>query len=134
MKKIFFLILILLIPLIPVSSDESYSELVPGEYNKDEFPSFLRDIRRAEVIFVGSYPFSVLFTKLGTGIYDYASSGFDRNNAPSMFGGTENSSSGNEETSRILITSLYVSLSITALDYFIGKIKERKKNENKRNY
>jgi len=126
--------LILLIPLLPVSSEESYSELVPEEYTKEEFPSLLRDIRRAEVIFIGSYPFSVLFTKLGTGIYDYAASGFDRDNAPSIFGGTENSSSSNKETSRILITSMYVSLSITALDYFIGKIKERKKNENKRNY
>ncbi|MDX9799892.1 MAG: hypothetical protein RBT69_01000 [Spirochaetia bacterium] len=137
MKMIFPLLLILLtfsFPVSPVSADESYSELVPEEYKDEEFSPFLRDLRRAEVIFIGSYPFAVVFTKIGSGIFDYASSGFARSKAPALFGGAEKGTSSSDETKRILISSLYVSLSITAADFIIGKIKKQVKNENKRNY
>ncbi len=114
-------------------SKDEYKELIPEEYKEDEFHPVLRDIRRAEVILAGSYPFAIFFTKLGIGMYDYASSGFDSDNAPSVFGGKEKAARTSEETGQLLLYALCVSAAITSADYIIGKIKEKKELENKRN-
>ena len=42
---------------------------VPDPYDPDEFSTSLRDLRRAEIVALGAYPFTLLFTVL---VYDYA--------------------------------------------------------------
>ena len=132
LKKNLFLCL-LLIFVFNLSSEE-YENILPDEYEKNEFPLILRDLRRAEIIFIGSFPFSVLFTKIGIDLAAYAGSGFDRNYAPSIFGGSSSQPSGSSETKKILVTSLYVSGAITLTDFIISKYKAKKENEIKRNY
>ena len=45
--------------------DNVYPDLLPEPYDPDEYPAWTKKLRRATVVFVGSYPLSVFFTKLG---------------------------------------------------------------------
>ncbi len=132
MKKILILIF-LLFSVSELFSDDDYADLLPEEYKEDEFPEYLRKIRRAEVIFVGSYPFSLLFTKIGFDLSSYIGSGFERSYAPQIFGGSIKEDPGNAETKKILLTSLYVSGAFAVIDYVIGEIKEKKAEKNGKN-
>ena len=131
MNKILSLLLIVIIAATPLLADDAYEQLLPEEYNEDEFHPFLRDLRRAEVILVGSYPFSIFFTKIGMDMFDYASSGFDRAKAPAIFGGTAREARTSDETAKLLLSALYVSIGITVADFIIGKIKDKKANADK---
>ena len=106
--------------------DDPYTDLIPEEYSDDEFSDAWKKIRRAEIIFFGSYPFSLLFTKMSYDFAEYAGSGFSRSNAPAIFGGTEKEGYSNDETKQILVTALYVSAAFVITDYILGEIKEKK--------
>jgi len=133
MRKIAVVILFCFINSLIFSADNNYDDLIPEEYNKDEFFQVLRDIRRAEIILVGSYPLSVFFSKLGLDFYDYAKSGFDSRNAPSILGGARDAEKSSSDVEKVLITALCVSAGVVVLDFIIGKIKAKgkKKNANK---
>ena len=133
MKKIAVVVLFFFINSLIYSADDDYKDLIPEEYGKDEFIQPLKDLRRAEVILIGSYPFSVLFAKLGMDFYDYASSGFNSRKAPSMFGGAVDAEGSSSNVEKVLLTALYISISITVLDFIIGKVKSKgkKKSANK---
>ena len=60
---------------IPVYSQNHTPEL----YTEDEFPAFMYDLRRAEIITLGSMPFITLGTSLGYSFGKYAYHGFDAN-------------------------------------------------------
>ena len=130
LKKILIILLISTV-LLPVYSADEYTELIPEEYEESEFHPVLRDIRRAEVILVGSYPFAVLFTRLYIDFYNYASSGFSRSESPSLFGGSENTARTSDETGKLLLSALFVSAAVSAADFFIGRIKAEKNNADK---
>jgi len=130
LKKILIFLLISTV-LLPAHSTDEYTDLIPEEYEDSEFHPALRDIRRAEVILVGSYPFAILFTKLYFDFYDYASSGFSRSESPSLFGGSENEARTSDETGKLLLSALFVSAAVAAADFFIGKIKAEKENADK---
>ena len=137
MKKISVVVLFCFINSLVFSANNPtniYEDLKPEEYNKEDFPQVLRDIRRAEIILVGSYPFSVFFSKLGLDIYDYAASGFDSKSAPSLLGGAGEPDKSSSDVERVLITALCISAGVTILDFIIGKIKKskgKKKSANK---
>ncbi len=128
-KNILAVFLVVLISSNLYCSDDEYADLLPEKYTEDEFSDGWKKLRRAEIIFAGSYPFSLLFTKMGYDFADYASSGFSRSKAPAIFGGSEQTSPDNDETKKILITALYVSAVFTVADYFIGEIKRKKASE-----
>jgi len=133
MRKIAVVVLFFFINSLIFSADNTYDDLIAEDYNKEDFPQVLRDIRRAEVILVGSYPLSVFFAKLGMDVYDYASSGFKSQNAPSILGGPGDSEKSSGDVERVLITALCISAGVMVADFIIGKIKAKgkKKNANK---
>ncbi len=126
MRKIAIIILFFFINSLIFSADDAYKDLIPEEYDKSEFPQGLRDLRRAEIILVGSYPFSLLFTKIGMDVYDYASNGFDSKYAPSLFGGSSNIDRTSSDPEKVLLTALCVSAGVVLIDFIIGKVKKGK--------
>jgi hypothetical protein len=50
---------------------------VPVPYAPDEFPAWTQDLRRAEIIFFGSLPFSLFFTFEAYDVGKFVVSGFD---------------------------------------------------------
>lgn len=129
-KNIITVFLIFIITAGLFGAEDEYKDLLPEDYAEDEFPDPLKKLRRAEIIFAGSYPFSLLFTKIGYDLGEYAASGFSRSYAPQIFGGAAKDAATNEETKKILLTSLYVSGAFALIDYIIGEKKHKKELEN----
>ena len=63
LKTIIISLLLNLLPLAPGLFADSTSTS-PAPYEKEEFPDFLHDLRRFEIITLGSLPFVTLDTSL----------------------------------------------------------------------
>lgn len=113
-KKLISLILLGSICFSTLFAQEQDELVVP--YKRDEFPPWTVDLRRAEIITVGSFPLSFMLTAL---VYDFvqsASTGFD---ATIPFG----SSRGQDDIRKLLIISGSVSLAIGLTDFIIHQVK-----------
>ncbi len=95
--------------------------LMPEEYDPEEFPMWAHDLRRYEVIAIGSYPITFFATSL---VYDfsvYASNGFD----PSYSMGSQRDS---QDIGIIVGSAAAVSLIIATVDLIIN-VNKRKQLE-----
>ena len=97
----------------------------PAPYTQDEFPRWLRELRRAEVIFVGSIPFTMFFTFEGYDTYRYVTNGLDPFYAPWPFRPGSAQQYTAQEKTGILVSAVSLSLVIAAADYVVGRIHER---------
>lgn len=70
MKRGIAIALLLIIPSLWCFSDDTTTP-VAEPYGKDEFPAWLSDIRRAEIISFGIFPFATFFTSTYYGYYRY---------------------------------------------------------------
>ena len=80
----------------------------PVPYNKDEFPGWLRDIRRAEVITIGAFPITLLFSSLGYQLYR------------SITGVTVPITQ--QEQIGVLLGGVGLAATVALLDFILGKI------------
>lgn len=125
MKKIiFFTVLISLLS----SSFPVFSE-TPEPYQKDEFPGILHDIRRAEIITLGSMPFITFSATLGYSFGKYASHNFDSSYFVNPFSSTDENSFSTDEQIGILLTSLGISAGIGLTDFIVHTIKRNNRQK-----
>jgi len=54
----------------------------PAPYQKDEFPAWLLDLRRADIVAFGSFPFMLFFTTFAVDSYRFYSNDWDWRYAP----------------------------------------------------
>jgi len=108
---------------------DMYPDLLPEPYDPDEYPAWTKKTRRAIVVFVGSYPLSVFFTKLGMDFYDWGYHNFDSEYSPSILGGGGDRSRkmDADEIKRVSLTALAVSGCVALADFIIQEIKENKR-------
>ena len=108
---------------------DMYPDLLPEPYDPDEYPAWTKKTRRAIVVFVGSYPLSVFFTKLGMDFYDWGYHNFDSEYSPSILGGGGDRSRkmDADEIKRVSIAALAVSGCVALADFIIQEIKENKR-------
>ena len=93
-------------------------------YSKDEFPSVLHDLRRAEIITLGSMPFITLNTSLMYSFGKFAAHGFDASYFTNPFSTASDSSSyTQDEQVGIILTSIGVSLCIGITDFIVHSVK-----------
>ncbi len=89
----------------------------PEPYEEDEFPRFLRDARRFQIISLGTVPLTMLFTTLGFRLHRLATAGEDLS-----WGETRPASVEDRRT--VLGISLSTSVIIGLVDYLLG-LRER---------
>jgi len=115
----FITVLVLLfLSLFPLIS-ETLPDYEP--YEEDEFPVWARDLRRAEIIFFGTIPFTFFVSGFSYNIYQYASNDFDPDSAPALFGNTTPPILTNEEKLQIIAVSVSLSSFLAVLDYLLGE-------------
>ena len=90
-------------------------------YEEEEFPKWLLDVRRAEVIFIGSFPLSMLLSTLVYEAFRFGRSAIqpgpsDPASSP-IFG-----SFTTEEKNGLIIAGVSVSGIVTILDFILGKL------------
>ena len=124
---IFLALLFLAVPAGAQQSDGEGGE--PEEYGEEEFSPFLRDLRRAEIIMLGSFPITLFLTLEVFDIYRYIDH-FDEEDryryTPWPYRSPEPAPYSSGEIAGILITAVSASVLIAAADYFIGRAKEKR--------
>lgn len=119
---------------MPLAAAEPTVTIEP--YTKDEFPGWLQDLRRAEIVSLGSLPFVTLGVTLGYSLYRYFSHGMDSNYFPNPFAKSSSAASlTTDEQLGIFFTSLGVAAAVGITDFTISSIQrhQRKKAEIQRN-
>jgi hypothetical protein len=109
----------------PAFTQSSVSEAYEP-YTDDEFPQWLRDLRRAEVIFIGSFPITLLVATLA---YDGFRALRDTILGVSMAERNEFGSYTNEERPWLVVSGLSLSGVITIIDAIIEQRERRRKAE-----
>jgi hypothetical protein len=96
-------------------------EHVPVPYAPEEFPAWSRDLRRGEIIFFGSLPFSLFFTFEAYDVGKFAVSGFDTLLSPwPLRSGAEIwASYSASEKGWLIASALTVSLGVSVADFLI---------------
>lgn len=92
----------------------------PEPYNTKEFPQALKDLRRFEIITLGSMPFVMLDVEIGYAGYLCVKNDFDTEYLTGIFGSKDYTE---EEQKKIILTSLGISAGIGVVDFVINKIK-----------
>ena len=101
----------------PTVKIEGYKE---GEKN----PSWLKNLRRAEIVSLGSLPFTTLSVSLGYSLFKGFGNGFS-NGIPNPLAKDKNGFSTDEQLG-IFFTSLGISLLIGVTDYIVSSVKDKK--------
>ena len=93
---------------------------IPEPYTREEFSASMQALRRAEIIAVGAFPFTLLFTIL---VYDYArwaGQGFAAPAAPFRRPPGEDPFS-NDEKVAIAVGAAGVAVAVAVADYLLGR-------------
>jgi len=99
-------------------------EHVPQPFSPDEFQQWMKDSWRAEAVFFGSFPFTLLVT---LEVYDsirYVSNKFNPSFAPWPLGSGAAVSYSGEETLWLALSAVSLSMLISGIDYLLGRINE----------
>jgi hypothetical protein len=99
-------------------------EHVPVPYTPGEFAPWMQDLWRAEVITVGSFPFTLFFTLEVYDAWRYATNGFNPSYAPWPIGSGAATTYSPQETAWIAVSAVSVSVLIAGVDYLIGRFNE----------
>lgn len=87
----------------------------PEPYDPDEFPRFARDLRRFEVISLGTIPLTLLFTSLGYRLYRVSTEDISWRDA-GVFDA--------DQRRRVLTIGLSLSAAVGVLDFILGRVEE----------
>lgn len=114
---------IILINILIFSIFSLNAENNPKPYGDDEFSQTSKDIRRFEIITLGSMPFITFDTILIYSGIQWGKSGFE-GTMPNPF--TAKNYLTNEEMTGIILTSMGISLTIALVDFIINRVKRNK--------
>ena len=130
MKKFFaaFFVLLSISTFSLFADDLTISDAEP--YNEKTTPQWIKDVRRGEIITLGSWPFTTLMVSLSYSMGMFASHNWDSSYFRNPF-----SSSGEgyayNEIKGILLTSAAISVGIGVTDLIVNLVKrERAKKKN----
>ena len=120
MKKILLVILALSMTAF-LFAEDSDNEPVP--YSPDEFPEWARDLRRAEIIMIGSVPVSIIVSGLVYSLYRWAQNDFDSAYAPGLLGSQSARELDDTEKLGVLTVTMSISGLLALTDYILGKVR-----------
>jgi len=103
------------LPPLPALAPFAADSGAPVPYSKDEFPGWLRDIRRAEVITIGAFPITLLFSSLGYQLYRSVTGVSTPITQP--------------EQIRVLLGGVGLAATVALLDFILGKIQPPPKQQ-----
>lgn len=122
------LVSLALLASMPLAAAEPTVTIEP--YTKDEFPGWLQDLRRAEIVSLGSLPFVTMGVTLGYSLYRYFSHGMDSDYFPNPFAKSSSAARlTTDEQLGILFTSLGLAAVVGITDFTISSIQ---RNQQKR--
>ena len=124
------LLLIVFVPALPVYAQQTGQvDSEPEEYGEEEFSPVLLDLRRAEIVMLGSFPITFFLTLEAFDVYRFIDHRGDEDSYRYGFWPYRSAdpapySSG--EIGAIVATALSASLLIAVADYIIGRAKQKR--------
>lgn len=125
MRKNKLIALVLLFNVFSLFADDTKST-TPKPYSDDEFPQVLKDIRRFEIITLGSLPFAIMDTNLVFSAIDYANGTSDV--TPSPFVTKNYEEAGDFFKDPVVWTSVGISVGIGLTDLIVQIVKRNMKS------
>ncbi|MGA2480214.1 MAG: hypothetical protein ABSG63_15785 [Spirochaetia bacterium] len=117
-------LLVCLLLALAVASTLGAQDHVPVPYTPGEFAPWMRDVWRAEVIAVGSFPFTLFLTLEVYDSWRYSTNGFNPSYAPWPIGSGAGTTYSPQETAWLAVSAVSVSVLIAGLDYLLGRLSE----------
>lgn len=109
---------ILFISIASALFSQSATAPEPEPYAKDEFPAWLGDIRRAEIIAFGSLPFVTFLTSIGYDCYRWSAHDYANAYRPWPFKDANNSvAMTDQEQINMLLLSAGICVGVAVFDY-----------------
>lgn len=120
--------LALLICVAPLPAQDA--EIEPEPYAPDEFPRWARDLRRGEIIALGSFPVVLLLTNVGYDVVRFGRESLEAGEwnytyAPWFFGPPDKPPLTEDERIGVLLTAAGLSVGVAVVDYIIGRARGR---------
>jgi len=106
---------------VPAQELPSREPIMPEEYNPDEFPLWAWDLRRFEIVTVGTFPITYLFVSL---IYDFSIYAANNFNTRYSIG----SQRSTQDIGIIIGSAVAVSFILATTDLFINLNRRRRKD------
>ena len=123
-KRIISVLLLAFIALNAVPAQETDAHK-PVEYEKDEFPQWLKDIRRGEIIAVGAFPFAFFAVDSIFGLFRFAINDFSSAYSPGFFFSADSATPYTmDEKTAVLLISIAASIGVSLVDFFLGAIEK----------
>ena len=108
------------------AKEKEAKDRTPVPYTDDEFPQFMKDLRRAEIISFGALPFVTLTSTIVYSSARYAQHGFDSEYFPNPFAKASASNGySTAEQAGILLTSAGISVGIGLTDLLVSVIRRK---------
>ena len=98
-------------------------EQTPVPYEEEEFALWQRDLRRFEVILVGSFPFTMLYSSLGYGLIRWGINGFSEGYAPTLSQTAETVPLTRQEQIGVVLAGVGISALVALIDFIIVQTK-----------
>lgn len=117
-KLITVVLLLVVFITIPLFSGDSLPEYEP--YEDDEFPQWARDLRRSEIIFFGTIPFTFFLSSISYDFYRFAYNDYNEAFAPAILGNKTPPIRTNDEKLQIILVSVSLSGVLALADYLLG--------------
>ena len=90
-------------------------------FDMTEFPLWARDLRRAEIVAFGSFPFAYFFTNFGYNFYRFSDNDWDRRYAPWPFTSAGAIEQSRDERVRVITLAAGGAVIIALVDYGIQR-------------
>lgn len=95
----------------------------PVPYREEEFPGWMQDLRRAEIIAFGSFPFVVFFSTMYYDVYRYFSHGCSSSYLPWPFKDSSTAAAvTNDELKMLVAVSAGISAGVAAVDWIFRTV------------
>lgn len=133
------LLLSFLLLLSPIWAQESGAEeeqeesegVEPVPYSPEEFPGWARDLRRGEIIALGSFPVALILTNVGFRLGRFTVESVKRGEfaqeyAPAFASPEQRAGLDDQQQLGLLLTAGAISVAVALADYLLGRREERR--------
>lgn len=134
-RKLALVLITLAVLAGPVHSQQQTdvgSDTDPEGYTEQEFAPFLRDLRRAEIVMLGTFPMTLFLSLEAYDIYRFVDNGGAREYAPWPFRPPDAVGYTGKQKLGVFLAALSTSVLITAADYIISRVKAKRELEDVR--
>jgi hypothetical protein len=106
--------------------DTTDAAMVSKEFDTSEFPLWVKDLRRGEIIAFGSFPFAYFFANFGYDAYRWSNNGWDNRYAPWPLNSAATVEQTQDEKIMTLGLAAGTAVLIAIIDYGIMRFKRNR--------